>query len=515
MIFVLGLGHKLRNIPIVTILIIVICSIYYFGFQSRDTPYNEMRENNISLIESAEFLNLFEEYLLSEKQIQSDKLISKKVINNFSMALRNELSGNNKIDENKFILVAGNEEIRTELLPIFTVDVKEKHETIIKLDSYQNYKKILNEKNLELVNIHKKYNLLSKHNNNLISAVTAMFSHGGIWHLFGNMIFLFFFGRYVEQRYGSGIYFAVYFVGGVLAMMGFALFQGEDSYTNVLGASANVSVIMGAFYISFLHHKMKGYVWYFFMGKVVELSVKKYFVILFIIQDVIFSFSGNSGVAHLAHVNGLILGMIFAYIWNYKMDFPPDFLYPFELDKWRVIQKEHGNNYYKEVNYLLKFNPGNSTIKSDTRKHIFKTITETGKLTKEMHQNLLYLIPDYIEKYTKSPQTYTDFYKYMNVMSSKYMPRYLKNINQKKLLFLIDNSIDSEEYFLSIHFIHNFYTKYPRSGKLINMGKTLKSILDHSHEAQRIQKLLFLLNVESNSNRFNKIVSNYIISNEV
>jgi hypothetical protein len=100
------------------------------------------------------------------------------------------------------------------------------------------------------------------------------------------------------------------------------------------------------------------------------------------------------------------------------------------------------------------------------------------------------------------------------VMSSKYMPRYLKNINQKKLLFLIDNSIDSEEYFLSIHFIHNFYTKYPRSGKLINMGKTLKSILDHSHEAQRIQKLLFLLNVESNSNRFNKIVSNYITSNE-
>ena len=514
MIFVLGLGHKLRNIPIATILIIVFCSIYYFGFQSRDVAYNEITENNISLIESVEFLDLFEDYLISEKQIQRDKLVSQKVIDKFSVALRNELSGNKKVEKKKFILVEGKEDIRAELLPKFNIEVKEKHENVIKLNSYENYKKILDKKNLELVDIHKKYNLLSNHNNNLMSALTSMFSHGGIWHLFGNMIFLYFFGRYVEQRYGSGIYSIVYFFGGLFAMMGFALFQGGESYTTVLGASANVSVIMGAFYVSFLHHKMKGYVWYFFMGKVVELSVKKYFVILFIIQDVIFSFSGNSGVAHLAHVNGLILGMIFAYVWNYKMDFPHDFLYPFELDKWRVIQKEHGDNYYKEVNYLLEFNPGNSTIKSETRKHILKTITETGKLTKEMHQNLLYLIPDYIEKYTKSPQTYIDFYKYMNVMSSKYMPRYLKNINQKKLLFLIDNSIDSEEYFLSIHFIHNFYTKYPRSGKLINMGKTLKSILDHSHEAQRIQKLLLLLNVESNSNRFNKIVSNYITSNE-
>jgi membrane associated rhomboid family serine protease len=516
MIFVLGLGHKLRNLPISTILMIVICGVYYFGFQSRVKPYELIAKNNVSLVNTKEYFALFEDYLVAQKEVFVDKEITKKVVANYREDLRksldDELSGKKVEKKKKNVLKVfeAEQDKKNKLLYKFNSELSQKEDVILNLKSFPDYKRVLTAKNGEIKKIHKEYNLLSRNNISILSAIVAMFSHGGIMHLVGNMVFLFFFGRYVEQRFGSLMYLAVYLCGGLFAMIGYAYFQSEDSYTSVLGASANVSVIMGAFYVSFYHHKMKIYVWYLFMAKVVDIGIKKFFPILFILQDVVFSFIGGAGIAHLAHVNGLFIGMTFGYLWQRKNKLPKDFLYPFEFEKWRVIKTQSDDSYYEEANKLLEYNPGNSTIKSETRKHIFKSIIETNKLSREMHLNLLHLIPDYIEQYIVAPDSGKEFYSYMNKMSSKHMSKYLKRINQKKLLILIDRSIDSEEYFLSIHFIHNFFIKYPRSSKIINMSKTLRSILDHSHDLARVQKLLVLLEAETKSNKFRKLTYNYI-----
>lgn len=518
MIFVLGLGHKLRNIPIVTIFIIVLCTLYYFSFQSRDQVYKDIAENNVSVIESIEFEKLFEEFLVNENVDKVDFALNRKVIKSFSQTLRKELGGEIEVKDpkQKNPRINSPEEPRIHLLIKFTKDLKEKNPKVVSLLSYNDYKALLDNKNLELIEIHKKYNLLSNHNNHLVSAVVAMFSHGSILHLMGNMIFLFFFGRYVEQRYGHLVYFLLYFLAGMVALMAYAAIQGEDSFINVLGASANVSVILGAFFCSFYHHRMKIYVWYFFIGKVVQISIKKYFVFLFIIQDVVLSLVGSTNVAHMAHVNGLIFGAVFAYFWIKKFNFPKEFLYPFELKDWKKVVNLTGPDYYLKVSKLLEYNPDNKIIKSEVRKHIFNSIQGTKKLTKEMHKNLIYLIPDYIVQHIKGesgPKT-SEFYAYMNHMSSKYMVRYLKGINQRELLFLIDESLDREEYFLSIQFIHSFYIKYPRSGKLINLGKTLNSILENKSHISRIQRLLDLLHHDSTSKKFKKIIHKYIFTKD-
>src|SRR2546430_3251174 len=54
-----------------------------------------------------------------------------------------------------------------------------------------------------------------------LTLITSMFMHGGLAHIFGNMLFLWIFGDNIEDRLGHLRYLIFYLVCGVLA--GFAL----------------------------------------------------------------------------------------------------------------------------------------------------------------------------------------------------------------------------------------------------------------------------------------------------
>ncbi len=46
--------------------------------------------------------------------------------------------------------------------------------------------------------------------------VTSMFMHAGFWHIFANMLTLYFFGSYLSRLLGEGKFLLVYFGGGIL-----------------------------------------------------------------------------------------------------------------------------------------------------------------------------------------------------------------------------------------------------------------------------------------------------------
>ncbi|MBA4065611.1 MAG: hypothetical protein C0501_18230, partial [Isosphaera sp.] len=49
--------------------------------------------------------------------------------------------------------------------------------------------------------------------------VTPLFLHAGLWHLFGNMLILYFAGTRLEERYGGKEFLAFYLLGGVFAQL--------------------------------------------------------------------------------------------------------------------------------------------------------------------------------------------------------------------------------------------------------------------------------------------------------
>ncbi len=83
------------------------------------------------------------------------------------------------------------------------------------------------------------------------STFTSMFMHGDMWHLIGNMIYLWAFGRRVEDACGSWRYLAFYLIAGMIANVGSELFNTAHTDIPGIGASGAIAGVMGAYLVLF------------------------------------------------------------------------------------------------------------------------------------------------------------------------------------------------------------------------------------------------------------------------
>ncbi|MSR36118.1 MAG: rhomboid family intramembrane serine protease [Gemmatimonadetes bacterium] len=129
---------------------------------------------------------------------------------------------------------------------------------------------------------------------------TYMFVHQGIMHLLGNMLVLFFFGPPLESRWGGREFFQYYVVcglGGVL--LSFLL-----APSGIAGASAAAYGLMLAFAMSWPDAPI--YVWGIF-----PVQAKWLMAGLFVITVVSAFGGGGDGIAHMAHLGGLVTGFVY------------------------------------------------------------------------------------------------------------------------------------------------------------------------------------------------------------
>lgn len=89
---------------------------------------------------------------------------------------------------------------------------------------------------------------------------TSTFMHADLSHLIGNMVFLWAFGRRVEDACGPWRFLLFYLVAGMVAAMGFAILAPNDGDVPGIGASGAIFGVMGAYLILFPGAKM-GCLW--------------------------------------------------------------------------------------------------------------------------------------------------------------------------------------------------------------------------------------------------------------
>lgn len=77
--------------------------------------------------------------------------------------------------------------------------------------------------------------------------ITYIFLHGGIFHIFLNMLGLFFFGPDTERAIGSPRFAVLYLACGILGGLGWLLFTAHQTAGFCIGASGAVFGILGAF----------------------------------------------------------------------------------------------------------------------------------------------------------------------------------------------------------------------------------------------------------------------------
>ena len=76
------------------------------------------------------------------------------------------------------------------------------------------------------------------------SIVTSMFVHASFWHIFANMLTLYFFGSFLSRLIGNGRFMLVYFGGGILG--GILFLAMASPYDIAVGASGAVFALGGA-----------------------------------------------------------------------------------------------------------------------------------------------------------------------------------------------------------------------------------------------------------------------------
>ena len=149
----------------------------------------------------------------------------------------------------------------------------------------------------------------------VVTIFTAMFMHGGLLHLGGNMLFLWIFGNNVEDAMGPVKFIVFYLLGGVAA---FALQFAIDPSSQIptLGASGAIAAVLGAYILLFPRAKVVTVIFIVFFFTILELPALLVLGIGFLEQALMGYFDlaqpagGGGGVAYFAHVGGFVFGLL-------------------------------------------------------------------------------------------------------------------------------------------------------------------------------------------------------------
>ena len=135
--------------------------------------------------------------------------------------------------------------------------------------------------------------------------ITNMFVHSGFFHLFANMLTLYFFGTFFTRIVGENKFLMVYFAGGILGNILFILLGPQ--FIPAVGASGAVFALGGA--LAVMTPKLKVFVFPIPIPIPLWAAVIGGFFILSFLPFV----------AWQAHLGGLIFGLVAGYIFKRRM----------------------------------------------------------------------------------------------------------------------------------------------------------------------------------------------------
>lgn len=143
--------------------------------------------------------------------------------------------------------------------------------------------------------------------------VTSMFVHAGFFHLFTNMITLYFFGSFLNRLIGSGRLLMVYLGGGLVGGVFFVLLGtllNPNSAALAVGASGAVFALGGV--LTVMAPKLRVIIFPIPVPMPLWVAV----VGIFIILTVLPMLNAFSNIAWQAHLGGFLFGLVVGYIFK-------------------------------------------------------------------------------------------------------------------------------------------------------------------------------------------------------
>ena len=151
-----------------------------------------------------------------------------------------------------------------------------------------------------------------------VTVFTAMFMHGGVFHLGGNMLYLWIFGNNIEDKLGHLRFIIFYIFCGITAAYSHALID-PHSLTPMIGASGAISGILGAYLLLFPRTGVYTLIFLGFFVQVVKIPalivIGFWAIVQFINGLVSTGLVKQGGVAWFAHIGGFLIGLLTIKLW--------------------------------------------------------------------------------------------------------------------------------------------------------------------------------------------------------
>jgi len=144
--------------------------------------------------------------------------------------------------------------------------------------------------------------------------ITSMFMHGSFFHLFANMISLYFVGTLVERIVGKKRYLRFYLIAGLISGLLFVLSPvvfPQDMNTFAVGASGALFGLIGA--LIFLTPNLPVYAMFIPIPIKMKYAAPGMLVLLWLI-----SIGAGIPIGNVAHFGGLMAGLVYGVVLKKK-----------------------------------------------------------------------------------------------------------------------------------------------------------------------------------------------------
>ncbi len=171
-----------------------------------------------------------------------------------------------------------------------------------------------------------------------LTLLTSMFMHGGLAHLFGNMLFLWVFGDNLENRLGHARYTAFYLACGVLAGIAHVastVVLGGDPLIPSLGASGAISGVLGGYMLLYPRRRVLLLMLNMIMPVRALTAIGIWFAFQFISGlGALGGGAQKGGVAYGAHIGGFLAGLVLIKAFTAGRPAPPATGRPVGGSRW-------------------------------------------------------------------------------------------------------------------------------------------------------------------------------------
>ena len=142
--------------------------------------------------------------------------------------------------------------------------------------------------------------------------LTSMFVHGGLFHIAGNMLYLWIFGDNVEDRMGRRRFVIFYLLSG-LAAAAAQILSNPFSRVPMVGASGAISGVLGAYLLLFPHARVVTLIffgWFIRLVEIPALVVLGFWIVVQVLNGLLTLGVQAGGVAWFAHIGGFVAGLV-------------------------------------------------------------------------------------------------------------------------------------------------------------------------------------------------------------